>query len=57
MGRPKTIAESKKCSFDIPRTLKDALADEAWRARVPFATLIRTILERHTSKKKQRGVS
>jgi hypothetical protein len=57
MGRPKTIKESKKCSFDIPRTLKDALADEAWRSRVPFATLIRAILERHTSKKKKRGVS
>ena len=57
MGRPKQITESKKCSFDIPKTLKDQLADEAWRGRVPFATLIRSILERHTSKKKQRGAS
>ena len=57
MGRPKEIKESKKCSFDIPKTLKDQLADEAWRGRVPFATLIRAILERHTSKKKQRGAS
>ena len=56
MGRPKEIKESKKCSFDIPRTLKDALVDEAWRTRVPFATLVRSILERHASKKKQRAV-
>ena len=53
MGRPKEITESKKCSFDIPRKLKDSLVEEAWATRVPFATLVRSILERHASRKKK----
>jgi len=47
MGRPKKLEDSQKCSFDIPRKLKHVLTEEAWRTHQPFATLVRSILERH----------